>query len=576
MDKLKEVIVCALGPALYRIYRVGSTPGRRYPINPLESLGDSAVKLVYLTWSIGVYTSPIIIPYLWHRGQFHSTMNGLGIRGLITTLIKVASAMVTVMTGGLLLRGYGRWTNAEYLSFLSSFRRLENLTAEEVRARKAELLRQFDFDFSRWPVEYRWVDSPTADPKKPPTPMARKSRHQAGQSLNRSSTLDKIKMLPCNIISYIAVHTFGRRMMYPGSVALVQKAMDSMLLEGRTRMIDRFGGERFKLQTYEGNQIDTLFVDRRNSSNQRGQKLVICCEGNAGFYAVGIMCTPLDAGYSVLGWNHPGFAGSTGLPFPGQVVSAGDTVMKFAHDRLGFQPEDIVVFAWSIGGYPSSWMAMQYPNISGLILDATFDDVVPLAVAKMPASWKPLVVNTVRNYFNLNISDNLSLYTGPVIIIRRLKDEIIHTVETDPIRTNRANDLLIKVLQQRFPNLLSDENPMWTLLDYLSGDPDHQRRVLTQNHVDDGVCQATLISYVQSKGQYSYPLDIGSPDEHMSEDVKTQLVLFLATKHFVDFDSTHCTPLPRQLFIQPWDLFKEAGLLSPSRGDSSLPPKGRL
>jgi hypothetical protein len=38
---------------------------------------------------------------------------------------------------------------------------------------------------------------------------------------------------------------------------------------------------------------------------------VICSEGNAGFYEIGIMVTPLEAGYSVLGWNHPGFGGST-------------------------------------------------------------------------------------------------------------------------------------------------------------------------------------------------------------------------------------------------------------------------
>ena len=38
---------------------------------------------------------------------------------------------------------------------------------------------------------------------------------------------------------------------------------------------------------------------------------VICCEGNSGFYEVGCMVTPMEAGYSVLGWNHPGFAGST-------------------------------------------------------------------------------------------------------------------------------------------------------------------------------------------------------------------------------------------------------------------------
>ena len=38
---------------------------------------------------------------------------------------------------------------------------------------------------------------------------------------------------------------------------------------------------------------------------------VVCCEGNAGFYEIGSCATPLEAGYSVLGWNHPGFGGST-------------------------------------------------------------------------------------------------------------------------------------------------------------------------------------------------------------------------------------------------------------------------
>ncbi len=38
---------------------------------------------------------------------------------------------------------------------------------------------------------------------------------------------------------------------------------------------------------------------------------VICSEGNSGFYEIGAMVTPIEAGYSVLGWNHPGFWGST-------------------------------------------------------------------------------------------------------------------------------------------------------------------------------------------------------------------------------------------------------------------------
>ena len=34
-------------------------------------------------------------------------------------------------------------------------------------------------------------------------------------------------------------------------------------------------------------------------------------EGNAGFYEMGCTGTPLDLNYSVLGWNHPGFGGSS-------------------------------------------------------------------------------------------------------------------------------------------------------------------------------------------------------------------------------------------------------------------------
>ena len=501
-------------------------------------------------------------------------MSGPGaVRGLITNLLKLVSAVASIVGGGLILRGYGRWTNPEYLQFLNSYRTVKTSplkSEEEIKKWKEDVIRKFDFDFNEWPVEYRWIDSPRSDVKKPPTAASRRGLSDQENKNGRPYTIDSLKMLPCDVVSYVAVHTFGRRMMYPGSLAMLQRAMDSMLLDGRVRMIERFAAERFKLETFEGNHIDSIVIDRRNSSNPNGKKLVICCEGNAGFYEVGIMCTPIDAGYSVLGWNHPGFAGSTGLPFPDQVVSAADTVIKFANEKLGFKTEDIVVFAWSIGGYPSSWLSQQYPDIHGLILDATFDDVVPLAISKMPSSWKPLVVNTIRNHLNLNISDNLSYYNGPVLVIRRLKDEIIHTIESDPVRTNRANDLLVKLMQKRFPHLLNEEAAMTTLRHYLSGDPDHQKQILRQNAVDDDICSATLISYIQSKNQFSYPLDIGSPEEKMSEELKTQLVLFIASKHLVDFDSTHCTPLPRSFFNMPWNLFKEAGLSPSSSGEDYL------
>lgn len=91
---------------------------------------------------------------------------------------------------------------------------------------------------------------------------------------------------------------------------LIHIFLGHVLIIGRAQLIENYNGKRAKLQTADENVIDTMFVDNRGSSN-KGKILVICCEGNSGFYEIGIMPTPIKAGYSALGWNHPGFAGST-------------------------------------------------------------------------------------------------------------------------------------------------------------------------------------------------------------------------------------------------------------------------
>lgn len=41
--------------------------------------------------------------------------------------------------------------------------------------------------------------------------------------------------------------------------------------------------------------------------------------------------------------------------------------MQFAIHVLGFKPENIVLFGWSIGGYSSLVAAAQYPEIKGVV-----------------------------------------------------------------------------------------------------------------------------------------------------------------------------------------------------------------
>ena len=86
--------------------------------------------------------------------------------------------------------------------------------------------------------------------------------------------------------------------------------MERSLLNGRTLLVVSHRAKRAILRTADANHVDTVFVDRRQS-RQNGDTLVITCEGNAGFYEAGCMMTPISAGYSVLGWNRPGFSESS-------------------------------------------------------------------------------------------------------------------------------------------------------------------------------------------------------------------------------------------------------------------------
>lgn len=233
-----------------------------------------------------------------------------------------------------------------------------------------------------------------------------------------------ISSLPCEIAAYIAIHTFGMRMIYPGSIRLIQSYLRPMLIQGRAKLIEQDHGQRYKLQTIESLDVDTIFVDNRNRS-VNGKTLVICSEGNAGFYEMGILGTPLAMKYSVIGWNHPGFGGSTGRPYPEQDNNAVDAVMQFAIHRLNFQPEQIVLFGWSIGGYSSLYAATLYPTVKGLLLDATFDDVLQLALPRMPDSLAGIVRIAIRQYMNLNNTELMSHYSGPVLLVRRTEDEVI-------------------------------------------------------------------------------------------------------------------------------------------------------
>ncbi|CAH1787289.1 unnamed protein product [Owenia fusiformis] len=498
-----------------------------YTPNGLESTCNTVIKWMKFAWSLSYWTSPVLLPIMYRRGFF--TREGA------IYLIEYASIAGLVLCFSYWLRGLGRYNNPDYVAFVAILHNAqENFTLQN----KA-LLSRYDFDFFAWPVEYSWAEGQRGDGSKPKIQVPKRTR----------SFADSFTRIPCDVISYIGAHTFGRRMVYPGATGLMNALVSPMLMEGRKKLVEERQGIRTKLLSEDLNEIDTMFVDRRHTSSINGQTLVVTSEGNAGFYEIGCACTPLEAGYSVLGWNHPGFAGSTGVPLPDSEQNAVDVVMQFAINKLGFQPDQIVLFAWSIGGYTATWAAMNYPDVKAVVLDATFDDLTPLAVAKMPESWQGLIRNTVRQYMHLNIAEQLCQYPGPILIIRRSKDEIITTKEPGHIGSNRGNDLLVKLLQHRYPKVV-DESTLSTFRLWLELAREDQIQLMSQYDIDDDYCTSLFRSHIAEHSE-SYPMQIG---DGMNVELKIQLTLFLASKYMDDFDATHCTPLPALYFRMPWKI----------------------
>ena len=85
-------------------------------------------------------------------------------------------------------------------------------------------------------------------------------------------------------------------------------------------------------------------------------------------------------------------------------------VIDYAINQLGFDESDIVLYGWSIGGFSVVYGATHYSNLKGLYLDATFDDVMPLAEHVMPPMILPITTKTIRFVNFCSIFKQISQY----------------------------------------------------------------------------------------------------------------------------------------------------------------------
>ncbi|XP_053994786.1 phosphatidylserine lipase ABHD16A [Hylaeus volcanicus] len=537
MSLISTLWKCTFSPRLFKVYEItwnGRLVKKSYEPRTLERWGDQIVICFAAIWSISLYTIPLVATFFYQqRGSLTDN---------IYLLSKLAAGAGVILIASLAARGCSRANNPIYLKFLKTL----NEANAHYSAETKEELHKYEFEFWAWPVDFKIND---VEKDRPRDKLTLEKIATSNGRVKRQTSKEFIFTLPCKLISYVVAHTFAIKMIYPGSISIINWAFRSSHLKGRIELIEE-GGERYKLLTADNNEIDTMLVDRRNKTTN-GNTLVITCEGNLGFYETGIISTPLYKEYSVLGWNHPGFGSSTGLPYPLQEENAIDCVMRFAIDRLKFSEEQIILYGWSIGGYTATWAAMNYPSIQSLVLDATFDDILPLATTVMSSSLEGLVRNIIRDYFNLNIAEQLNRYNGPILLIRRTEDEVV-CVPSNTLAGNRGNMLLNKLLLRRYPHLFLESPECGAFLTrLLSADVSTKKSIIETVNVDEQRCLELIAKDIEKNGgTIYYPSTLG---QNCDSKMKQQLILFLVTMYMKDQPSTHCAPLATDLFNPGWN-----------------------
>jgi len=497
------------GPTIFRYF--AESKWVIYEPNLVESLTGSAVG-----WAESIISTYLLfIPWYLAYQPLSFGFNKAVIERYIsigTSHAKYGGFCVATWAICCTLRGFGRTQNRIYAQYLD--------VLEKSSSQKYELKQKWDISFSHWLVDFEAKE-------------------------NKNIVVDLPSAGALAPIAGLIGHTFARWMIYPGATPLLNMLLRPMVEQERKKLIES-GAQRAKILSSTKQEIDTLFFDRRLST-QEGETLFITSEGNAGFMEIGSFATVSKSSFSVLGYNHPGFGGSTGTPYPENDAAAVAAVIDYAKHELGFTESQIVVYAWSIGGFDATVAGSAYKELKGLYLDATFDDVMPLADNVMPKALAPITVKTIRSIWNLNNSHYLSKFPGPVTILRRNNDEIM---QKNPriVEDNRANQLLLDFLDVRYPNLMTNQSRS-KLKEFLSIGRRDESISWMQSQVDISMARSIIESWQQSKDASTTSLG-----DDMDDELRLTLLLYLVNKHFVTMDGPHGQPIPIQLLDIPWKM----------------------
>ena len=307
---------CLVGPELYYIYDGSMSP---YEANRIERWTHPPIKFFTRFYKLLILCSSVFL-FLPLGGSI-----------ILTSLFALSLIY--------LLRGVGRINNPVYHKFITTLVLDLKMCVER---QSYDSTKSYDFDISCLPPLY----------------------HQ-----NKFKLSPKTSELPNHYFDWLLSKIFSV-FVYPGSVRFSFYRKSRNHSKCRYQLTTSYKGSRVKLQCNSRQILDTMYAV---PSFRRHNTLVIVCKGNYSFYESHGMTSWVRRGYPCIGWNHCGYGYSTGSPTGRQEKEAILTLVSYAVEVLGYPVENILLHGNSIGGFTACFASAAFPDIHGLILEATFD-----------------------------------------------------------------------------------------------------------------------------------------------------------------------------------------------------------
>jgi len=126
-----------------------------------------------------------------------------------------------------------------------------------------------------------------------------------------------------------------------------------------------------------------------------------------------------NLGYNVLMVGYRGYGESTGSPSEEGFYRDAKAAWRYATEKQGVAPSDVILLGRSLGGAPATWLATQVKP-RALILESAFTSVPDVAAHHypfLPARWLSRI-----QFDNLSRIRELDM---PVVVIHGTEDEVV-------------------------------------------------------------------------------------------------------------------------------------------------------